>query len=243
VDGYIPVRYSDEKNSILLRIIHKTQAEIKLNLFNLFTGSGTISDTGMQSTGSKKCDAYLWAVKHYINKTDPGLLFYTLDAASWENDRLCYPDLGNAFVFNHDYAIAKRAFVFDLSSYDDEPPCDDPGQPLGCDLAVMKEILLNKYNQTGGREMITVCGFNPWQLKYTDYKKRNSGPRHCWLPAVLRWRFSAKAARAARTWPMHWRCPLYGPGTGSGRCRFRVLRETCLPYCCIFLHPFCPYGP
>lgn len=185
VDGYIPIRYSAADNSILRRVIHKTQAEIKMNLCGIFTGSGTISGTDMQSTGSKKCDAYLWAVKHYICKTNPRLLFYTLDATSWEDDRLCYPDLGNAFVFNHDYAIAKRAFVFDLSSYDDEVPCDDPGQPLGCDLAVMKDILRHKYNQTGGSEMITVCGFNPWQLKYTDYKNKG---KHGGVEAE--WRFT-----------------------------------------------------
>ncbi len=185
VDGYIPIRYSEDENSILSRVMQKTKAEIKINLMGVFTGRDIIFDTDLQSTGSKKCDAYLWAIEHYIDKTNPRLLFYTLDATSWKEDSLYYPDLGNAFVFNHDYAIAKRAFVFDLSSYDDEKPCDDPGQPLGSDLAVMKKILQNKYNQTDGQKMITVCGFNPWQLKYTDYKNKG---KHGGVEAE--WRFT-----------------------------------------------------
>lgn len=174
VDGYIPIRYSTAKNSILTQVTDKTKAEIKINLRGVFTGTGIIYDTDLPSSGSKKCDAYLWAIEHYIEKTNPRLLFYTLDAASWDGERLYYPDLGNAFVFNHDYAIANKAFVFDLYSYDDEAPCDDPGQPLGTDLSVMKKILRHKYDQTHGSEMITVCGFNPWQQKYTDYNNKSN---------------------------------------------------------------------
>lgn len=185
VDGFIPVRYSEDEKSILSRVIRKTQAEIKINLSGVFTGEGIVFETNLFSTGSKKCDAYIWAIERYINKTNPGLLFYTLDAASWNDNGFSYPDLGNAFVFNHDYAVAKKAFVFDLSSYDDEKPCDDPDQPLGSDLAVMKQILLHKYNQTEGREIITVCGFNPWQLKYTDYKNKG---KHGGVEAE--WRFT-----------------------------------------------------
>lgn len=185
VDRFLPIRFSTDKYSILSRVMSKTNAEIKLNLSGMFTGSGKIFDTDLESSGSKKCDIYLWAISRYIEKTNPRLLFYTLDATSWKEDRLYYPDLGNAFVFNHDYSIAKKAFVFDLSSYDDEKPCDDLDQPLGSDLAVMKQILRHKYEQTGGKEMITVCGFNPWQLKYTDFKNKG---KHGGVEAE--WRFT-----------------------------------------------------
>ncbi len=88
-------------------------------------------------------------------------------------------------MYNHDYAIARSAFVFDVSSYDDELPCDDPGQPLGTDFATMKEIFRRQYERTAGREIITVCGFNPWQRKYTDY---NGYGKHGGVEAE--WRFT-----------------------------------------------------
>jgi hypothetical protein len=185
VDGVLPVRGDDSTHSVLSAVKIATGAEIKLDLRGKFTGTGLIPDIGRQSSGSAKCDAYLWALDKYLDRTDPKLLFYTLDGISWAADRPYYPDLGNAFVYNHDYAIARRAFVFDVSSFDDELPCDDPGQPLGTDLATMKEIFLRQYNRTGGHEIITVCGFNPWQRKYTDY---HGNGKHGGVEAE--WRFT-----------------------------------------------------
>ncbi len=169
VEDVLPIRYTDDNNGIACRVINKTGAEVKLDLHGKFTGCGIIDGTNRKSTGSAKCDAYIWALETYLDRTNPYLLFYNLDAASWAEDRLYYPDLGNAFVYNHDYAISKRAFIFDVSSYDDELPCDDKTQPLGTDLATMKEILLRQYKRTDGKKMITICGFNPWQQKYTDF--------------------------------------------------------------------------
>ena len=185
VEGMLPVRGDDSPGMVLSAVINLTGAEVKLNLRDMFTGRGNIPGTDRPSTGSAKCDAYLWALDKYLDRTDPKLLFYTLDGVSWADDRPYYPDLGNAFVYNHDYAIARRAFVFDVSSFDDELPCDDPSQPLGTDLATMKEIFRRQYERTDGREMITVCGFNPWQRKYTDY---HGNGKHGGVEAE--WRFT-----------------------------------------------------
>ncbi len=185
VDGVLPLRFDEREESILQLIRRKTGAPVRLNLVNKFTGKGEIPDIGRPSSGSAKCDAYLWALDQYLDRTNPKLLFYTLDACSWDDSKPYYPDLGNAFVPNHDYAIAKRAFVFDLSSYGDELPCDDPDQPLGTDLNTMKEILKRQYDRTFGKEMITVCGFNPWQQKYTTHLNKG---KHDGVPAE--WQFT-----------------------------------------------------
>lgn len=184
-DGLLPVRGDGSPGSVMCKVIEATGAEVKLDLRGMFTGAGIIPGTRRPSSGSAKCDAYLWALEKYLYKTDPTLLFYTLDGISWADDRPYYPDLGNAFVYNHDYAIARRAFVFDVSSYDDELPCDDPSQPLGTDYATMKQILIRQYERSGGQKMITVCGFNPWQRKYTDYGGRG---KHGGVEAE--WRFT-----------------------------------------------------
>ena len=165
VDGYIPVRSDSEA---YYRITKETGAPVRIDLTGKFTGDGMVWGTDRPSAGSAKCDAYLWALETYMDRCSPTVMFYTLDAVCWRSTPPYYPDLGNAFVFNHDYAISRRAFIFDLSSYDDEAPCDDPTQPIGADFAVMQEILSRHYQLADGR-MTTVCGFNPWQLKYTTH--------------------------------------------------------------------------
>ncbi len=180
IEGYIPVRGGSEA---MARIMRETGAEVKLDLVGKFTGKGRIWDTDRESTGSAKCDTYIWAMEKYMDKCHPTILFYTLDGISWDDNKPYYPDLDNACVFNHDYAISKRAFIFDVSSYDDELPCDDLTQPLGTDYKTMQEIFLRHYNLTGGR-MTTVCGFNPWHVKYTTHKGKGKHD-----PVPSEWRF------------------------------------------------------
>ena len=185
VEDRIPVRYSLREDSVFRMLTEKTGAAVRVSLVDKFTGTGMIPDTCRPSSGSAKCDVYLWAKETYMDRTNKTLLFYTVDAVSWDDCEPFYPDLGNAFVYNHDYAIAKRAFVFDVSSYDDEAPCDDPNQPLGTDYRTMCEILQHAYDRVDGKEMITVCGFNPWQLKYTDFRGKG---KHGGVDAE--WRFT-----------------------------------------------------
>ncbi len=180
IDGFIPVRSG---SNIADRIMKATGAACRLDLVGKFTGKGTIPDTDRPSSGSAKCDAYLWALAKYFDQTNDRLLVYNVDAYSWDAEKPYYPDLGNAFVPNHDYAIMKKAFVFDVSCWGDEVPCDDPNQPLGTDLATMKEILQRQYDRTEGKTMTQVCGFNPWQLKYTSHKNhgKHEGVESEWM--------------------------------------------------------------
>ncbi len=170
VEGYLPIRSASDALALIRSV---TDAEIKLDLRDKFSGAGTIPDTDEPSTGSAKCDAYVWALCRYMAETSNDTMFLTLDGASWADDRWFYGDMGNAFVPNMDYAVAKRAFVFDLFCFDDETPCDDLTQPLGTDLATMKRILRAQVDRNDGTKMTTVCGFNPWHVKYTDFGGKN----------------------------------------------------------------------
>lgn len=134
---------------------------------SLFTGQGAIPGTGLASTGSAKCDAYLWAKVRYLDsgRCDPTRLGYYLDAY-W----LTAPAVGGiaaACVANHDFLVSGRGFAFDLSPWGDEAPPDDPGQAPGTDLATFTAILASANKQARGR-MVAIHGFTPWQYKYTN---------------------------------------------------------------------------
>lgn len=174
VKDVIPVRGDEREGSIFSRLVSMTGCAVKFDLRNKFTGNGTIPDTTRPSSGSAKCDAYLWAAEKYLDCTNDSILFYTLDGRGWgeQGGEPTYPDIGNAFVYNQDYAVFKRVFVLDLSCWGDEVPCDDPSQPIGADLSTLKEILQRQYDRTKGQKMITVCGFVPWHVKYTRHAQK-----------------------------------------------------------------------
>ncbi len=165
VRGYLPIREGKAAN-IVQRI---TSADVKLDLRGRFTGEGTVWETDEPSTGSAKCDAYVWALTHFMKDCADDLLELSPDGMKWRETEPFYPDMGNAFVPNMDYAVTRRAFTFDLFCFDDEAPSDDPTQPVGCDLRMMNRILTEQYNKTNGQKMTTVCGFNPWHIKYTTH--------------------------------------------------------------------------
>ncbi|HEY8454871.1 MAG TPA: NEW3 domain-containing protein [Actinopolymorphaceae bacterium] len=147
----------------------------------LFTGSGKIPGTDRASTGSAKCDAYIWAVERYLRtgRSVPEFAYY-LDAY-WLRDPK--NQLPQALLTNHDYLVAKRGFFFDLLPWDDEAPIDDPEQPLGTDQRTLEEILRVGYERSGGR-FVPVHGFVPWQYKYTTVG--NAGGHD---PVPTEWRF------------------------------------------------------
>ena len=131
-----------------------------------FTGSGTIWQISTPSTGSKKCDAYIWLKEKYIDtgKCDPNYLSYTMDMWGLKvggNDmtQLC----------NLDYAVSKKAICFELSPWGDEVPNDDPAQPPGTDLATFKVILDACNTKNNKQQMIQMSGFPNWPYKYTTY--------------------------------------------------------------------------
>ena len=169
VESLIPVRFLDQKNSFY-RQIKKTRIMVRKSLFNVFTGKGIIFGTSIISTGSKKCDCYLWAKERYLDSgyCNDSLMAYMLDGMMWGDDKSCYPDLDNTLVANHDYYIARKAFFFDLSPWDDETPNDDKEQQIGTDYRTFQAILESQYNQNQGKKITTIGGFTPWQVKYVS---------------------------------------------------------------------------
>ncbi|MBN1422635.1 MAG: hypothetical protein JXP34_27910 [Planctomycetes bacterium] len=135
----------------------------------LFTGRGEIPGTGRASTGSAKCDAYLWALETPPGRDgwDPGFLAYYIDAYWLERPGLCSPEQHT--LTNHDFFVARRAFFFDLGPWDDETPVDDRGQPAGTDARTLRAILRAAHERTAGARMIHAGGFVPWAWKYTNH--------------------------------------------------------------------------
>ncbi|MCU0959287.1 MAG: hypothetical protein MUF48_04215, partial [Pirellulaceae bacterium] len=83
-----------------------------------------------EETGSRKNDAYRWALREYLaaGRCSSHWLCLFEDAFTTR----ARGDLG--YVVTRDWSIRNRAFVFDLSPWGDERPQDDPTQPLGADL-------------------------------------------------------------------------------------------------------------
>ncbi|MGL6194701.1 MAG: hypothetical protein ACRC2T_07760 [Thermoguttaceae bacterium] len=124
------------------------------------------------STGSAKCDAYLWAKKNYLdtNRVSKKHAAYYLDSY-W----LGMPE-GNPWnntIVNHDFCIANAGFFFELHCWDDETPVDDQTQPVGTDLDTMKAVLKSLHDNANG-EIYCIHGFTPWAWKYTSHGKAGS---------------------------------------------------------------------
>lgn len=137
----------------------------------LFTGSGHVPGSRRASSGSAKADAYWWALEHYLaaGKSNPTQLAYFLDAY-WLKDvgaRDWPHPLQNTLLSNHDYLVAKRGFIFDLSPWDDAAPDDDPNQPVGADFEVLTAILKTA-GSLSGRRFGAIRGFVPWRYKYSS---------------------------------------------------------------------------
>ncbi len=172
-DDLLPVRYDAAAGSVFELLVHHMKLPVKLWLVNpdgspKFTGSGQLPDGAGPSSGSAKVDAYRWAIKRYVHsgRCAPGIAAYYLDAFWLQHSRRSGPDLHT--LSNHDYFIARRAFFFDLSPWDDEVPNDDPKQPLGLDRKAFLEVLRALYDRSGGG-MLQVGGFPPWPYKYTSH--------------------------------------------------------------------------
>ncbi|WP_214225426.1 GxGYxYP domain-containing protein [Pedobacter sp. B4-66] len=116
------------------------------DLRGMFTG---------KETGSKKNDAYRWAVREYLNKglCSSHLLCLYEDSFTTRSKG----DVG--YVITRDWAVKNRSFVYDLSPWGDEIPSDDPGQKMGTDLKTYKVMLKEILKQTAGKKMTEVAGF------------------------------------------------------------------------------------
>ncbi|MHC4641569.1 MAG: GxGYxYP domain-containing protein [Planctomycetota bacterium] len=185
-DGLLPVRYDTSAESLYMRIVSSgLKLPVKCRLVNqdgssLFTGRGRIPGTDQVSTGSAKCDAYLWAKKRYMDtgKCDGSYGAYYLDQYWIRKPRNAI--LNHHCLTNHDFFISKKAFFFDLHVWDDEAPIDDPAQKKGTDLDTLKAMLLSAYNHGGKENMIHIGGFVPWAYKYTSH--RGAGGSHDPVP-------------------------------------------------------------
>ncbi|MBQ4065350.1 MAG: hypothetical protein IJD10_04560 [Clostridia bacterium] len=190
VEGYLPVRYDTDADSLYTWLTAKG-VTVKLNLCGLFTGKiGTkIADTDIDSSGSIKCDPYLWAMEKYLDRCHPSMLAYVLDGASQVATNPMYeegfsdPNINQ--LYSHDYYIYSECFFFDLICTRSEAPCDDPDQKKGTDYNTLIKILDRVRVKNDGK-MCKLMGFPPWYMKYTTYRNRGSIE-----PTTLEWNFAS----------------------------------------------------
>ena len=187
LDGYLPVLADSPFHKTLVA----AGVPVKQSLVGLFQNGQKgqkISGTSVDSTGSAKNDAYLWALEKYFSRCSTKYIAYTLDGASLirgyeayeDNPSASLPDssLDKACLSNHDYLIARRCFFFDLNPYKADAACDDPAQQngqaeVGVDNATMLKIFEKRYERANGA-FGALMGFVPWWVKYTNHSEQGS---------------------------------------------------------------------
>jgi hypothetical protein len=175
VENLIPVRLDRSPQSLYTQLVlNNPRLPVRRRLVNddggsLFTGKGVIPGTQRPSTGSAKCDAYLWMKEKYLDSglCDASFAAYYLDQYWRQAPRTTV--LNHHCLTNHDFFVSKKAFFFDLGIWGDETPVDDPEQKMGTDRATLQELLLSAYEQGGKERMIHIGGFVPWAYKYTNH--------------------------------------------------------------------------
>ncbi len=226
VEGYLPVRYDTDANSLYTWLCNK-DVEVKMDLCNMFTGKKgtTIADTDIPSTGSIKCDPYLWALEKYGDRVNPEMVAYTLDGASQVASNIIYqraavpttPDSNQ--LYSHDYYIYNECFFVDLTCKTDEAPCDDPNQPIGTDAKTLGTILGYFQNRNNGK-FGKLMGFPPWYMKYTVFNNWGSSGE-----VALEWAFVAFITgydfiKEADAWNPSWMT------NASVYCQYEMTTET-----------------
>ena len=175
VDDYLPAQERGQLDSDLVRYLGQLPV---INLAAQFSETyTTIPGTNIPTTGSKKCDLYLWAMDKCINtgEVNPTCVEYYVDAYSTLKSlsgQVIYSNLFNRGLINADYGVANRGFFVDLDP-DSSVPNDDPTQPPGADYHTFKEILAALRAQAD-TSIITVHGFVPWPFKYTNGTTANA---------------------------------------------------------------------
>lgn len=161
VEGWLPVR---AESRLYREVVVERGLSVSFSLVGMFDGS---------ESGSAKCDAYLWAMREYLEpgRCHPALMANYIDAYTQRPGEpgFQYPDLVNSTLLNRDYFIMHRAFFHDLSPWADEAPVDCPDQPLGTDRATLRKILAAQAAVNGGRSFTSIAGFVSWNLKYTNF--------------------------------------------------------------------------
>ena len=139
-DDLLAVRYDTKKGSLYNRlIVNGPKLEVKCWLVNrdgssLFTRKGLIPGTKRYTTGSAKCDAYIWMKEKYLDtgKLSPVHAGYYIDYYWVQKPGACVNN--HHTLTNHDYFVSKKAWFFDLHVWRDEVPKDDPQQIAGTDI-------------------------------------------------------------------------------------------------------------
>jgi len=159
-----PVVMASSRTGSLCRFLTDIGIPVTVDLSGMFTGEGVIGETGLPSTGSAKNDAYIWAVEKYLKtgRTNPSVIGYYEDAYARRSKEHFYHWTGM-----RDYLVAEKAFVCDLSVWDDEVPVDDPHQQPGLDRSTLERIFDVAYERNEGKPL-RVVGFPEWAEKYTS---------------------------------------------------------------------------
>jgi len=185
-ESLLPVRYDPAEGSLYRLLTSEMTLPVVRRLVNpdgtsLFIGRGTIPGTDHPSTGSAKCDAYLWMKHHYLDagRCDGAYGAYYLDQYWIQKPRNTV--LNHHCLTNHDFFVARNAFFFDLGVWGDEKPIDDPKQEMGTDLETLKALLRSAYEHGGRERMIHIGGFVPWAHKYTTHG--DAGGHHDPVPS------------------------------------------------------------
>lgn len=179
-ENLLPMMFDERPDSLYGRLVlGGSRLNVVHNLVGMFSGEGKLPGTDINSTGSAKCDAYLWAKMNYIDsgKCDPTEIGYYCDAF-WLNAPQDM-SLDNVGLTNHDFLVARRGFICDLDVWPDEAPRDDPNQRAGLDRETLLQILQSCHDKAAGK-MIHFCGFTPWAMKYTNVG--NAGGKHDAVP-------------------------------------------------------------
>ncbi|MDD3589768.1 MAG: GxGYxYP family putative glycoside hydrolase [Thermoguttaceae bacterium] len=187
-DNLLPVRHDPSEGSLYRKLVDVRKIPVKARLINedgspLFTGVGKIPGTNLDSSGSIKTDPYYWAIENYIKsgKSNPTEGGYYIDAY-WIQHPI--GAVQNHCLTNRDFVVSRKGFFFDLSPWDDETPNDDREQKLGTDFNAFNAVMRAAYNAVDGKSVIRVCGFTPWDSKYTDHG--NVGYSHSGVPTEWR---------------------------------------------------------
>ena len=188
VEGYLPICYNEAGGSLYQWLLGK-DVPVKMDLTGMFTGEGTIPDTDIESTGSIKCDPYIWALEKYMDQCNPAMIAYVLDGSSCIPGNYIYekggaPGANYNQLYSHDYYIYNECFFIDLTCVTEEAPCDDPDQPLGTDARTL-ELILSTLSDRNNGKMIKFMGFPPWYMKYTTHNNMGAVLK----PTELEWTF------------------------------------------------------
>lgn len=176
VEDRLPLRHDETAGSLYGRIT-ASRLPFASDVLRVpaFTGSGTIPGTNTESTGSPKCDAYLWMKLNYL---DTGRVSKEYLAFYIDQFWLTAPTksgFSNATLTNHDFFISKRALFFDLHVWDEEAPVDDPAQLPGTDARTLRALLESMVKHNDGA-ITHIGGFTPWAWKYTNHP--GAGGKH-----------------------------------------------------------------